>query len=109
MSGRARRYVAGWLMALVLTCAAFGLVAWGGLAKGPTLAAISALALIQMAVHLVFFLDLGRRRIEGVQRSDVEVRAALLFAAVLALIVVGGTLVVMSDLAHRMMGHAAGQ
>jgi len=94
-----RRYFVGLLLALVMTGTAFGIVVWGGWQAATAMTVIVVLAVAQTLVHLVFFLNLGR------QRTPVEIRAALLLAVVLIAIMVGGTLVIMSDLSHRMAAH----
>ena len=80
----ARGLVGGYVAVVVLTLAAFGLVAWGGLGRGPALGALGALALAQIGLQLRLFLhlDLSRAR-----RDDLVLVA---FAALLIGIMAGG-------------------
>lgn len=91
-----RRRLFGLAQALVLTLAAFG-VASAPIGRDAQLALLSALAALQMGVHLVFFLDIGRKG------TRPEIRLAVAFAVLLILIMAGGTAWIMSDLHMRMM------
>ena len=90
-------YLIGIVLALILTAIAFGLVAFGTLPRETTLAVIAALALVQILVHLRFFLHIDFKSTPG------ENLMALAFAVVLICIMVGGSLWIMFDLYHRMM------
>jgi cytochrome o ubiquinol oxidase operon protein cyoD len=89
-------YLIGIVLALTLTAIPFALVAMGTLPRGTTLAVILVAAIIQILVHLRFFLHIGLS-------TPRENLIALAFAAVLILIMVGGTLWIMFDLYNRMM------
>jgi cytochrome o ubiquinol oxidase operon protein cyoD len=91
-----RSYLVGLVLALVLTALPFALVAAHALSRTATLAVIAAAALVQVLVHLRFFLHLGLRR------SAPETLATVAFAAVLIGIMFGGTLWIMFDLNRRM-------
>ncbi len=91
-------YLVGLLLALVLTAIPFALVATGTLAKGQTLIVIAAAAVLQVLVHLRCFLHI---RLTSTPRENI---VAIAFAAVLILIMVGGSLWIMLDLHHRMSG-----
>jgi len=93
-----RSYIWGLGSALVLTGAAFGLAVFKLLAGPALLAAIGVLALVQIAVQFRFFLhiDLSRSK-----REDLQL---ILFTGLLVLIMVGGSLWIMSSLDQRMMG-----
>ena len=93
----ARRYLTGLSLALVLTAIPFGLVYFRLAGEGATLAVIAAAALIQVAVHLRYFLGID------LKRTPRENLLALAFAAVLIFIMVGGSLWIMFDLHARMM------
>ena len=89
-----RRYRLGLLLAAVLTAVPAALVLWAGLAPQALLASVLLLALLQVAVHLYWFLNLGRKS-----------RDQTLLLAITALIIVlmvGGTLVVFFDQMGRM-------
>ncbi|MBN9671011.1 cytochrome o ubiquinol oxidase subunit IV [Roseibium aggregatum] len=90
-------YLTGFALAIVLTAIPFALV-WGGLLTGPAVYAVIAVAaVVQVLVHLVFFLHIDLRS------TPVENLFFLAFAAVLLFIMVGGSLWIMFDLHHRMM------
>lgn len=92
-----RSYRTGFILALVLSAVAFALVAWGALPPGPLLTTVFVLGLIQILVHFRFFLhiDLSRSK-----RDDLDL---LLFSTLIILLMVGGTLVILFNLHHRMM------
>lgn len=92
-----RGYVIGYVAALVLTAAAFAVVHWQGLGGAATLAVVFVLGLAQMAVHLRFFLHIG---FDKSSRDDLQL---ILFSTVIILLMVGGTLVILLNLRHRMM------
>ena len=92
-----RTYLIGLVLALILTAVPFGLVSLGWLPAGATLVAILVAGLAQVLVHLRYFLHLDLRR------TPRENLLALCFAAVLILIMVGGSLWIMIDLRYRMM------
>ncbi|WP_305989430.1 cytochrome o ubiquinol oxidase subunit IV [Roseibium sp. MMSF_3544] len=90
-------YLTGFALAVVLTAIPFTLV-WGGLLTGPAVYAVIAVAaVLQVIVHLVFFLHLD------LKSTPAENLFFLGFAAVLIFIMVGGSLWIMMDLHHRMM------
>ncbi|TYC65413.1 cytochrome o ubiquinol oxidase subunit IV [Stappia sp. BW2] len=89
-------YLTGFVLAVLLTAIPFALV-WGGLLVGPAVYAVIAVAaVLQVIVHLVFFLHID------LKSTPVENLFFLVFAAVLIFIMVGGSLWIMMDLHHRM-------
>jgi len=92
-----RSYLTGFVLALVLTAIPFGLVYFKLLSVGPAIAVIAVAAVIQVVVHLRFFLHIDFKR---TPRDDL---LALAFAAFLICIMVGGSLWIMIDLYYRMM------
>lgn len=92
----ARAYLAGLALALVLTAIPFALVHYGLLGGTALLLVIAAAAIIQIVVHLKCFLHLD------LTHTPRENLLALLFAAILVFIMVGGSLWIMLDLHHRM-------
>lgn len=92
-----RHYLTGFILALVLTAIPFGLVAAELLPRGATLVAIAIAALVQVLVHLRFFLHLN---LTTTPRENI---LAIGFATVLIFIMVGGSLWIMLDLHARMM------
>jgi len=92
-----RSYATGLVLALILTFAAFGAVMSGVLPSFAAAAAIAALALVQVVVHLVYFLHMnGSPR----QRWNLT---ALVYAALMGGILVGGSFWIMYHLNHNMM------
>lgn len=87
----------GFALAVILTVMPFAAVHGQWLSRGATLWLIAAAAILQIAVHLHFFLGVG---FSGKHRERVS---SLLFACVLMFIMVGGTLWVMNNLYVRMM------
>ena len=91
-----RSYLTGLTLALVLTAIPFGLVAWHLLSPTATFAVIAAAAIVQVVVHLRFFLHLGLR--PGLY----DRLAVMALAAILIFLMVGGSLWIMFDLYARM-------
>lgn len=91
-------YVTGFVLAFVLTGVPFGLVAAELLPRFTTLVVIAVLAVVQVVVHLRYFLHIEA------QSTPRDSLMALAFAAVLIFLMIGGTLWIMLDLDARMMG-----
>jgi cytochrome o ubiquinol oxidase subunit IV len=92
-----RSYAAVFGLALILTTIPFGLVATKATTPAMMLVIIAGLALVQVLVHLRYFLHLG------VATSQRETLIALCFTATLIVIMIGGSLWIMIDLHDRMM------
>jgi cytochrome o ubiquinol oxidase operon protein cyoD len=92
-----RSYLTGLGLALVLTAIPFALVSFGLLHRTPALLVIAAAAVVQILVHLRYFLHLD------LTHTPRENLLALCFAAVLICIMIGGSLWIMFDLHRRMM------
>ena len=90
-------YTMGFILSVILTAAAFGLVINGTLTGENALLAIAGLAFVQIVVHLVFFLHMNT---SSAQRWNVT---AFAFTALTAVIVIGGTLWVMHNVSMNMM------
>jgi cytochrome o ubiquinol oxidase operon protein cyoD len=82
---------------LVLTAIPFALVATHSLPRLTTLVIIAIAAVTQILVHLRFFLHLG---LTSTPRENL---VAILFAAVIIFLMIGGSLWIMFDLYWRMM------
>jgi cytochrome o ubiquinol oxidase operon protein cyoD len=98
--GRAglKSYVVGFLLSIILTTLAFALVVAGGnLARGLILAGILGAAMLQILVHLHYFLHLDT---SSAARWNV---LALVCTLIIMILFVGGTLWIMSNLNARMM------
>lgn len=91
-----RSYLIGYGLALALTLMPFALVTWGGMSQSATLSFLGTSALVQVAVHLHFFLhiDLSRQK-----REDLQL---ILFSLLLLIIMAVGTIWIMRNLAMRM-------
>ncbi len=93
-----QRYVIGFLSALVLTLAAYGLVVGQVLTGAMLIAAIVVLAAIQLVVQLVCFLHFGSKG------ADARLHQATFYLMLIILvIIVGGSLWIMANLNYNMM------
>jgi len=90
-------YAVGYGLAVILTMAAFACVHYRLLPPGQTLTAVLLLGLVQMVVHFRCFLHIDLQRSA---RADLQL---ILFATLIVLLMVGGTLVVLFNLRARMM------
>ncbi|NUX99185.1 cytochrome o ubiquinol oxidase subunit IV [Paraburkholderia youngii] len=90
-------YMTGFVLSVILTVAAFAIVMTGTLTGQSALFAIAGLAVVQILVHLVFFLHMNT---SSSQRWNVT---AFVFTVLTAVIVVGGTLWVMHNVSMNMM------
>lgn len=96
MSTMLRLYIAGFIISLVLTILAFGLVWTNSLSSGVLLASVLALAFIQLVVQLFFFLHLGKEK---------KPRWQLLFFAStfgIVLIIVIASIIIVNNLNYNM-------
>ena len=91
-----RSCLVGFALALALTAGAFVLVATRSLRPIPTAVMIAILALIQVLVHLRWFLHLD------FHPHSRERLIALAFAVVVVFVMAGGTLWIMANLNARM-------
>lgn len=91
-------YTMGFVLSIMLTFAAYFAVVNRWLSFGSTLFFISALAVFQALIQLLFFLHLGH---ETYPKWKQFVFAFMLLVVV---ILVGGTLWIMHNLAYNMMG-----
>ncbi len=92
-----RSYLIGFGVALALTGGAFATVAWQLVRPSYALAIVFGLALLQIIVHFRFFLHIDLRKSA---RDDLQL---ILFTALIVLLMVGGSLVILLNLRHRMM------
>lgn len=91
-----REYCIGGILALVLTLAAFGLVATHWFDRMASLGIVAAMALVQMLVHFRYFLHIDLRRSH---RDELQL---ILFTALIILLMAGGTLWILWNLHARM-------
>ena len=90
-------YVLGLVLALLLTAASFG-IGPSGLVWGPAVpAALAALAIAQMGVHLAFFLHITT----GPDNTNNVL--ALAFGVLIVFLVIVGSIWIMAHLNHNMM------
>lgn len=91
-----RSYLTGFVLALLLTIIPFALVAWGNLSSHVTLITIAVFGVVQVIVQFRYFLhiDFSRQK-----REDLQL---ILFSVLLLLIMGGGTVWIMANLAYRM-------
>ncbi len=92
-----KSYMIGFVLAVILTVIPFKVVMDGKMDKGTILWIILGMAVVQMIVHMKYFLHLDT---SSEQRSNV---VALLFTALILVIVVAGSLWIMHNLNHNMM------
>ncbi len=90
-----RSYIVGFVLAVMLTVIPFWLVYTHALPPGRILLVIAATAVLQILVHLRFFLHIDFT-------TPKENLVALAFTAVLLFLMVGGSFWIMIDLHHRM-------
>lgn len=98
--GTLQGYVTGFVLALVLTALPFALVMKGLLPQSGLLIGVTLAALVQIVVHLHFFLHLDRSASE---RWNVM---SLLFTLLIMVIFVAGSIWIIYSLHMRMTDHA---
>jgi cytochrome o ubiquinol oxidase operon protein cyoD len=95
--GSFKSYATGFMLSIVLTVIPFALVMSGALSHSAALFGILGAAIVQILVHLHYFLHLDT---SSAMRWNV---LALLFALLIMILFVGGTIWIMYHLTHRMM------
>ncbi len=95
--GSLKSYLTGFVLSLILTAIPFALVMRGALSPAATLAAIFCAGLVQILVHLHYFLHLDT---SSSARWNV---LAMIFTLLIMALFVGGTLWIMYTLNYRMM------
>jgi cytochrome o ubiquinol oxidase subunit IV len=93
-------YLTGFLLSVVLTAIPFGLVMSGVIHdKHVTIGIVIALALVQILVHMVYFLHLNTKAESGWSLM------ALIFTLIVMVIALAGSLWVMYEMNWYMMPH----
>src|SRR5882724_7542129 len=92
-----KSYLSGFALAVILTAVPFTLVATDLLPRSGALAIIGVAAIVQVLVHLRYSLHLDLRS------TPHETLVAIVFAAVIILMMVGFSFWIVFDLHHRMM------
>ena len=96
--GNFKSYANGFILSMVLTAIAFALVMQGkSLSHWAVFTGIFGAAIVQILVHLHYFLDLDT---SSATRWNVT---ALVFTVLIIILFVVGTLWIMSNLNYRMM------
>ncbi|EJM05634.1 MULTISPECIES: cytochrome o ubiquinol oxidase subunit IV [Pseudomonas] len=95
--GSVKSYAIGFILSVILTVIPFGLVMYPTLPKSITLLIVLAFAIVQVLVHLVYFLHLDR---SAAQRNNV---IAFVFAAIVIVLLVGLSLWIMFSIHTFMM------
>ncbi|MDO8708812.1 cytochrome o ubiquinol oxidase subunit IV [Pseudomonas sp.] len=95
--GSVKSYAIGFILSVILTVIPFALVMYPTLPKSITLMIVLAFAVIQVLVHLVYFLHLDR---SAAQRNNV---IAFVFAASVIVLLVGLSLWIMFSIHTFMM------
>ena len=95
--GSLKSYLTGFVLSLILTAIPFALVMSGTLSSSATLAGIFSAGIVQILVHLYYFLHLDT---SSEARWNV---LAMIFTLLIMALFVGGTLWIMSSLNYRMM------
>jgi cytochrome o ubiquinol oxidase operon protein cyoD len=90
-------YSAGFILSVLLTAAAFGIIMTGSLTGHNAVLAIAGLAFVQIIVHLVFFLHMNT---SSAQRWNVM---AFGFTVLTAVILIVGSLWIMHNVSMNMM------
>ena len=104
--GSLRDYLIGFFLSAVLTAIPFWLVMTGAIAdKQTTALVIMAFAIVQIVVHMIYFLHMNTKAENG------WTVMALIFTIIIVVIALSGSLWVMYHLNHNMMpmSHDMGQ
>ncbi|MFG0833670.1 cytochrome o ubiquinol oxidase subunit IV [Aeromonas bivalvium] len=95
--GSAKSYLIGFVLSVILTAIPFWLVMEGTASHGVILGAVVATAVVQIFVHLAYFLHMNT---SSEERWNL---VALVFTVLIIAIVVGGSLWIMYNLNINMM------
>lgn len=95
--GSVKSYMIGFVLSIILTAIPFGLVMFPSLPKNLTVLVVVAMAMIQVVVHLVYFLHMDRSK--G-QRNNVS---TFLFTVMVIALLVGLSLWIMFSIHAEML------
>ena len=95
--GSVKSYMIGFVLSIILTAIPFGLVMYPSLPKNLTVLIVVAMAVIQVVVHLVYFLHMDRSK---EQRNNVS---TFLFTAMVIALLVGLSLWIMFNIHVEML------
>ncbi|MFP3678562.1 MULTISPECIES: cytochrome o ubiquinol oxidase subunit IV [Pseudomonas] len=97
--GSSRSYMVGFIISVLLTVVPFALVMYPTLPRSLTAWTVVVLGAIQIVVHLKYFLHLDTA---AEQRWNF---IALIFSAVIIILLVGLSLWIMNSIHHNMLAH----
>ena len=92
-----RSYIVGLAFAVLLTVPPFAFVAWHGASRSTLLWIIASTAVMQITVHLRFFLHIN---LSKSKRDDLQL---ILFSLLIVVMMAGGTIWILGNLRQRMM------
>jgi cytochrome o ubiquinol oxidase operon protein cyoD len=96
--GSYRSYITGFILSVILTAIPFAIVMGGGLeSRTMTVAVVISCAIVQVLVHMVYFLHMNSRAEEG------WVFVSTIFTVVVVVIMIAGSIWVMYHLNTNMM------
>jgi len=95
--GSGKSYTIGFVLSVILTAIPFAMVMSGAFPRATVLPTILAIGVLQILVHLVYFLHMNTKS-EGGWNA-----AALGFTAVITVTLVAGSMWIMQHLNHNMM------
>lgn len=95
--GTYKSYLTGFILSVILTAIPFAMVMLGGASRQATLLTLVICAVVQILVHVVYFLHINT---SAEQRSNL---GALLFTAIVVAIVVAGSVWIMINLNSNMV------
>ncbi|CAJ0993130.1 cytochrome o ubiquinol oxidase subunit IV [Pantoea sp. Nvir] len=96
--GNMKSYIIGFIISVILTIIPFFMVMKkGSISYGITLSVVLVCAIVQILVHLIYFLHLDSKSEDGWNM------VAIVFSAIIILIVVVGSLWIMWNLNYNMM------
>jgi cytochrome o ubiquinol oxidase subunit IV len=95
--GTLKSYLTGFVLSLILTAIPFALVMNGTLSSSAILAGIFSAGIVQILVHLHYFLHLDTSSEAGWNML------AIIFTLLIMVLFVGGSIWIMNDLHYRMM------
>ena len=95
--GTLKTYLIGFVLSIVLTVVPFWMVMNGGFSQACILASIVSFALVQILVHLVYFLHMNTK---SEQRWNL---LAFVFTVLIAAFLVGGSIWVMNNVSSNLM------
>ena len=97
--GSVKTYMTGFILSIILTVIPFAMVMSGSASHAVILGTILVTAVVQIVVHLVYFLHMNSKSDEGWNLT------AFIFTVIIIAIVVVGSIWIMWNLNYNMMMH----